>query len=1257
MLAVVSSWAQTTPDRWSIDVSTAPVYVEVEGRDVGANGSPNVREFTITTPTGATGFTVQAVEVANGGTLGTFATSEVTKVSENNYKATFTAASITSVGITHFYIQIKNSEGTIVTTTAATPFEVNVFDKTKARILTNPGDQYITIGQNNIDITLAPVSAAATVTANPASDNKGSITVGSSLTTKDAENNLVTLSVDASSAQLDDKVTITITPPENSYDRNGNAVQSVTFTLTVAKPELPVKYTTTTREFRVGKVFPSPLGFEDDFKNQIGTNYTEEYEVLDVPGYENNVVSIDKTATPQTLTNNHAGFAQVRGTFTPKENTTFAEQYRAWSRVLNISVLPAKYGLTFDVTQSGNTWTPTNQVVSIDPTPNAVVADPNDNANNSKYTITYSIEGALKNTAEVNPSTGVVTILNSDVSQKFNLVATLTPNNTHDFVGVNATAQISVEGTVQGAYLEKQEDGTTWIAYLASPGETGDNIVAKFDVRSKVSGEESRAPWDLLADLRTTGEVINVSGNINVFNIAQLAHAMGVEETVKYTGTMKTLDMSGCQMVGPFTIEGNFPVTGVNVEYKNTEGTVVNTDGTRAYKKLTFKNVDKFVFPMPDADYTVLPAGFHKFFGNEYNPSDNNLTSLSFPEGWTEIEDGFSGLSKAAHYTTSAMAHLTELKLANTLEKIGAYAFSDLKVEVLTMPYNIHRIDDHAFNMSSKLQDVYFTGPAPEYVHTFAFAPVSQMCNNTVEHDTDILNGKLDPEITRYPYTNNNILGCLLHFPEEYRSSYTDETRVYRRFTKEEVDAHNAAYGTNWNYKYEKGGKRYFPAGWTDDFISNVNNRSPKDPNAAIPTSGSGFIGVNYGAKDQYYGEDMVWPSQDELEAGYAIAQAGYQWSGQSLRSSAVDGKPIQYQASATYENGEVDRRGLYQFIVAMGNADIHFKFAADQWYTIALPFNMTPAEIRQVFGDKTQVCRFSKVTRVTDGDEKQIKLEFRKSTMGDMTGEFNGTNYDDYANPYTNDLQVDEYTGEKPGIIHHFPYMIRPSGTTENDYVKHTSDGNGNSIWEFNGLDFPRIQGTLHPEQIKPANDASHPGYIFAPILSKNRIKPNSYILAERKDKPQYRLPNGDAAYRHEYVFYKGVKKYADAEKAVPVVDGDGNYVYEPGGSANQNTAYIQLPITASGSGTFTEIDWGKKDLDTFFGGSKAPSTTGAKLVNTLFIDDEDDATEIEKVVIVCGQDGIEDNIVYTINGVRVNGDYLPAGLYIKNGKKFIVK
>ena len=1181
MLAVVTSWAQT--NGWGIDISQAPVYVEFHQRQYDTNqAKPWIRNFTITTPASHGTIAVEAV-VANTG----YATAEVAPKAggaENEYTVTFSPVAI---GITSAYIQIKEN-GTVVSKTEATPIEVNVYDMDLARSITNPGAQNVQKGKTlELPINITPASATLAATSSNAK-------VSASY---DKTTNILTIDATDASVNTGDKTTITLTPADGSKDRSGNTVNPVSFEVTVVKPEFPITYSSLSRDFHVGETWTSPL------EAPVGSTYTVSYTRKQVVGYPADVIEIQNNTTDPikaSLTAKKVGRSQVYAVITP--TGTSEEAYSPWIRTLDITVSYALMQPILTVTPSADkkTWTPT-LTVNLDPTPNAVI-------NPTDYTVEYSVEGALPESVEVDED-GVVTIKNSETTQAFYLVATVTPTNSANCLGGTARALIKIQGSVTGAYLEKQADGTTWIAYLASPEETLDNIVAKFEVRSKYAGDEGKTPWALLENLRQNGEVINVSGSINTFNIAQLAHAMGVDEgATTITGAMKTLDMSGCHMDGAFTMD-QFPVNGVKVEYRNTEGTVVYTDDSRMGKHLSFKNVKSFTFPKPDPEYTVLPAGMNRFFGDSNDPSHNNIETLVIPEGWTEVPAEFSGHNAS---NNTAWQKLTTLKLANSVQKIGAYAFSGMQVEVLTMPYNIHRIDHHAFDPADKLQDVYFVGPAPEFVHTFAFAGNIQMCNNTV-HDGG-LQGKIDPEITRFEYYvgNPKVLACLLHFPEQYRAYYTDVTREYKRLTDEEVAKHADKY---WgDAKYSKGWKMYMPEGWTTAFLTAVKNRSDKNPNAYVKDDG-----MNYGAKDAYYGLDMIWPSQDQMSTGYAIAQAGYQWSGQPLRTADQYNPNATYAPSATDQYGTlVDRRGLYQFIVAMSNADIDITFEKDKWYTIAVPFNMTVEDIKKVFGPDTQVCRFSKVTRITDGEDKQIKLEFRNSVMGDITGtKYNGTSYN-HAKDNSDAEAI--YKGDNiTGILHHFPYMIRPTGTTENEYVQFYE-----GKYHFDALDFPRITGTLHTDVIKPTNEAgtvtADIDYTFAPILSTTKIKTNSYVLVEKDG-------------HHKYAFYKGKLE-------------GGKYV--PGGSANQNTSYVQM----------TEAD-GKSDYELFFQSvdPNAPQIAGAKMFS-FFGDDEDDApTAIEKVVIVCGQDGIEDNIVYTINGVRVNGDYLPAGIYIKNGKKFIVK
>ena len=1189
MLGFVASWAQ-----WAIDVSTAPVYVEVNGH----SGSAHIREFTITTPSDAAGYTVEAVEVvAEGKVAGQYATGVVEQVEGNNYKVTFSSASITSVGITRFYLQIKQG-GTVVSSTAAMPFEVNVYDQTKARYIVNPGDQKITKSTEKVLIEFAPVSAisSATVTSTFDTSNQGTITVGTELASEDVFNSIASLSIDATNAQIGDKVTIKIAPPSDSYDRNGAAVQPVTFTLTVGKPEFPITYNSLSREFRVGENWESPL-YVDPEKAPGNPTYSVSYKITD--GYSEDVIEIHPNSTEPikaSLTAMKVGHTQIWARITPTDLTT----WDAWERPLDITVREALLQPILTATQGTdenvNKWTPSLKV-NIDP--NNGVEDGNGNAVftgdlSSHYTVEYSLEGEIPGTASVDPATGLVTVSSTAASQVFYLVATVTPDKS-GLMGGTARTMISVTGTNKGANLYKDTDGS-WVAYLYDPNGTGTNDEADFNIlKKKADGtfEETTAA-EKLAMIEEFKQATNIKvmGTIKSFNIRQLAYTIGCSWSNAPTdeSKLKTLDMSGCIMTDCFD-PSQFPVT---------------RDG----EARNFVNVKEFILPKPAigvTNGTVLPAQFNRLFTDLNTNSWSSIQKLVIPEGWTEIEDNFSRINSI--WGASPYTKLTDLKLPNSMEKIGAFAFSGFHVQVLTMPYNIHRINEGAFATSPMLQDVYFTGPAPEFVHTLAFSGVTQMCNNTV-HDQE-LQGVLDPDITRYEYyngTNPRVLACILHFPEQYRAYYTDVTREYKRLTAEEASAHG------WDQKYSKGYKLYTPEGWTSAFIQQVRNKKI-DYNAYVSDQ------VDYGVKDAYYGLDMIWPSQNQMSTGFAIAQAGYQWSGQPLRTAD------QYNPSATYENNLVDRRGLYQFIVAMGNADIQFEFELGKWYTIALPFNMTPEQIRMAFGPDTQVCRFSKVTRITEDSQtdptvkKKIVLEFRKSVMGDITGgEYDGTDFkNDYEHPHAeegtgSDHDDDYYGTNKTGIIHHFPYMIRPAGTiVENEYVS-SYDGK----YHFNSSSFERISGTLHPDVRRTDGviGSTATPYAFTPILSTTKIKPNSYVLVDKDN-------------THKYAFYKGVKN----------TDG----VYEPGGKANQNTAYVQL-----------SVEDGQNDYNTFF---KAFDPKAQAKVFTYFAYDEEDATEIEEVVIACGQDSIFNDKIYTINGQQVSGSHLPAGIYIKNGKKILIK
>ena len=58
-----------------------------------------------------------------------------------------------------------------------------------------------------------------------------------------------------------------------------------------------------------------------------------------------------------------------------------------------------------------------------------------------------------------------------------------------------------------------------------------------------------------------------------------------------------------------------------------------------------------------------------------------------------------------------------------------------------------------------------------------------------------------------------------------------------------------------------------------------------------------------------------------------------------------------------------------------------------------------------------------------------------------------------------------------------------------------------------------------------------------------------------------------------------------------------------------------------------------------------------------TLFFNNGDGTTDIKRIEDVDGMERFGDGAIYNLQGVRMNADNLPRGIYVRNGKKFVVK
>lgn len=307
-----------------------------------------------------------------------------------------------------------------------------------------------------------------------------------------------------------------------------------------------------------------------------------------------------------------------------------------------------------------------------------------------------------------------------------------------------------------------------------------------------------------------------------------------------------------------------------------------------------------------------------------------------------------------------------------------------------------------------------------------------------------------------------------------------------------------------------------------------------------------------YSYKDKYVGEQKMWPTHDEMSDSYNTACNG----------TLIDG---------TTSYGKY--KGLHKFVLVSYDATAptsdewdFSKYSSDLWWTIMVPFDMTKSDVKEVFGDGTEVCKFSAVER--DVKNKKITLEFKDEQC-----------------------QVESKADDDVVIEAFHSYMIHPHGEGTFKFAYQTE-----------------VENVVATEVT--ASDGAKYDFIG-----------NHYSQTERATKicaPQY-------------CYGLGVKS-----------DGSHHALFFHG-TANRTWSQWTAIVRQSVNGT----DYG----DFFSSNSKLSSAFGT-----------DGTSAIETVEVEAGanNNSTADNRIYSISGTLMsngNANALPKGLYIKNGKKFIIK
>ena len=583
------------------------------------------------------------------------------------------------------------------------------------------------------------------------------------------------------------------------------------------------------------------------------------------------------------------------------------------------------------------------------------------------------------------------------------------------------------------------------------------------------------------------------------------------------------------------------------------------------------------------------------------------LTDISTPDNATCIEP-------YAFQTGSGGSHITSITLNEGLKVIGNHAFTEQTPTSIVIPESMEYIGKSVFDTGS-LHDVYFAGKKAPIVEAEAFGSKAYVNNNSVEKPTAATEFRVD----RSSYINQSYMATMMHLRNDLtaaeRALFTDITRDYHVFggTYEGITVNSS--NSDIEFMYNGGWAIGCDGTQNQSYIDAAEGAFPLKNNANIIWAGIEGDENTYLQNSSYYditvGEDYRWPSQTAMCRAYSVASQNLLWDGTTKIQRAATSYDINCDGD-TDDKGEtfaegVASIGLHEIILVSNDVNPgtntetwEFEFGGVNWWTICVPVSMTAKQVRETFGDDTQVCRFSQVTRdVTD------KIHF-----------------------YFCDEQCYGKADDVIAIQANHPYMIRPSKY---------ADGTTN---------FTLPDYEIDPTQVEVGE---------------------SLYAVTANGSSEYAVDSDDTYYK--YTFIGQYNTQADGTKLkMP------QYTYYLGADPD-NTLYHRLYFqTAENSGSwkpFTCIvipEKGEQDYNDFFAENrpaKKKMTNDAKGVASSKFGLDDDiqgesnganATAIENLdyEIICGADNAP---VYNLNGQVVNSKNLTKGIYVKNGRTFLVK
>lgn len=615
----------------------------------------------------------------------------------------------------------------------------------------------------------------------------------------------------------------------------------------------------------------------------------------------------------------------------------------------------------------------------------------------------------------------------------------------------------------------------------------------------------------------------------------------------------------------------------------------------------------------------------------------NSLASVKFPSTLRIIND-------AAFATASKDPHITNIKLNAGLKYIGNSAFAlenDESEGVLEIPASVRYIGPFAFNFR-QYQDVYFYGETAPLMPLGLSSYKKDWGEGTgfSEHTLDgnsgfqpLAKSGLGDDINtgyanRENYKNGKAYFCIMHYPKSLsdkdRSTYTDIKRQYKTdpdknlFHKDDVDGPDGTKGAD------------------------IVGQEQGEIKFGHCTAGKR---VNWGYQDTYLGEQYIWPSQAQFTRAYATASNGLCWDGVTKYPADDDIESYLTEDDiATLEyagykigtgEGEYSKAdlaklahiGTRQFVLANADSNVdkdeekepeyNIVMKPGQWWTLCVPFNMTRKQVLDTFGTDTQLYFFYQVERHTTNGKNSILLKFTKDALNHSSTDGKGNKMKGEDGKWLYEQMKPSVDDDEVVIWAHESYMIKPMNGQDSDkdatfVVKNYAPVVGNplpTIVDATGTD--QLQNDDYSKEYRFVGN-----YLGSTDNNKVVIPQYSYVYGKTTKDPTYK-----------FRFYTGKTS-----------------VWKP------NKSLVQSQ----------DRQGGLRDYNNFFGADKSSTMPQSAKQASIFGEENfGETTGIDDVTIIAGNEVLTP--IFTLDGkmVSANGsvDGLAKGVYVKAGKKFVVK